>query len=97
MSNGHGPVKASKPVDQQLRLELRPAIIIGEQGDPVYGDDNVASFTTDVTVKASMLQQTAYWLEVNWPLIVAIATALGGATLAVVTWVRKLRGGGNGQ
>ncbi|KQP70972.1 hypothetical protein ASF40_03865 [Microbacterium sp. Leaf288] len=85
-------VTALEPVDQQLRLELRPAIVVEDAaGDPGYASRNLASFTTDVTVEASLLHRTAYWFEVNWPLIVIIATAIGAGSLAVVTWWRKIR------
>jgi hypothetical protein len=85
-------VTAHKPVDEQLRLELRPAIVVDESaGDLEYAGKNVSSFTTDVRVKASALHHAAYWVDVNRPLIWTIGSAVGAAILAVIVWWRKAR------
>lgn len=85
-------VTARHPVDEQLRLELRPAIVLGESaGDLEYAGKNVSSFTTDVHVEASALHHAAYWVDVNRPLIWTIGSAIGAATLAVIVWWRKAR------
>jgi len=85
-------VTAHKPVEQELLLELRPAIVVdADAGDMEYASRNMATFTTEVAVDASPMHHTAYWFEVNWPLIAIVATALGTGTLAVVGWYRKLR------
>jgi hypothetical protein len=85
-------VTAHQPVDEQLRLELRPAIVLDESaGDLEYAGKNVSSFTTDVHVKASALHHAAYWVDVNRPLIWTIGSAVGAATLAVIVWWRKAR------
>ncbi|WP_374975465.1 hypothetical protein ACEYYH_16865 [Microbacterium trichothecenolyticum] len=85
-------VTARHPVDEQLRLELRPAIVLDESaGDLEYAGKNVSSFTTDVHVEASALHHAAYWVDVNRPLIWTIGSAIGAATLAVIVWWRKAR------
>ena len=71
-------VTATKPVDQELRLELHPAIISDSgTSDLGYSSANQASFTTEVHVEASVLQSTAYWFDTNWKLIVTICAAVG--------------------
>lgn len=85
-------VTARHPVDEQLRLELRPAIVLDDSaGDLEYAGKNVSSFTTDVHVEASALHHAAYWVDVNRPLIWTIGSAIGAATLAVIVWWRKAR------
>jgi hypothetical protein len=85
-------VTAHHPVDEQLRLELRPAIVLDESaGDLEYAGKNVSSFTTDVHVGASALHHAAYWVDVNRPLIWTIGSAIGAAALAVIVWWRKAR------
>lgn len=85
-------VTATKPVDQELRLDLHPAIISdAETGDLAYSSANQASFNTEVQIEATLLQDTAYWFEANWGLIVAISAAVGTGIIALVVWLRKLR------
>lgn len=85
-------VTAHDPVDEQLRLELRPAIVVDESaGDLEYAGRSVSSFTTDVHVEASFLHHAAHWVDVNRPLIWTIASAVGAATLALIVWWRKVR------
>jgi hypothetical protein len=85
-------VTATKPVDQELRLELHPAIISASgTSDLGYSSANQASFTTEVHVEASVLQSTAYWFDANWKLIVTICAAVGAGILGFMAWLRKLR------
>lgn len=85
-------VTATKPVDQELRLELHPAIISdAATGDLAYSSANRASFSTEVHIEATVLQDTAYWFETNWGLIVAICAAIGTGITAFLAWLRKLR------
>ncbi|MET0724753.1 MAG: hypothetical protein ABWY36_00280 [Leifsonia sp.] len=85
-------VDAVKPVDQELRLELRPAIVAGASLDELtYSSASQASFTTDVHVEATMLQAVNFWFDSNWGLIVAIVTPIGIAVLALLGWMRKVR------
>lgn len=85
-------VTAHQPVDEELRLELRPAIVVDEgAGDLEYAGKNVSSFTTDVHVDASVLHHAAHWVDENRPLIWTIGSAIGAAVLAVIFWWRKAR------
>ena len=82
-------VTATEPVDQRLRLELRPALQVNELAS--YATANQVSFTTDVTVEASPLQRMWHWMQTQWPLVVGIATPLGAAILALLGWIQKVR------
>lgn len=86
-------VTAIKPVDQDLRLELRPAIVLNSTSslDELYSSASQASFSTEVHVEANPVQSMGYWFTTNWGAIAAIAAAIGGATLAVLAWMRKVR------
>lgn len=82
-------VTATEPVDQRLRLDLRPSLQVNEL--PSYSTANQVSFTTDVTVEASPIQLMWHWIQTQWPMIVGIATPLGAAILALLAWVQKVR------
>jgi hypothetical protein len=91
-------VTAHQPVDEALRLELRPAIVVDEgAGDLEYAGSSVSSFTTDVHVDASILHHAAHWVDENRPLIWTIGSAIGAAVLAVVLWWRKVRSPGKSR
>ena len=89
-------VTAKAPRDAELRLELRPAVaaVDGSYTVPAEANTNTAttSFTTDVHVRTSAIKQVGTWFDDNWPIITAIAVALGGAVLGLIAWVKKLRG-----
>ena len=85
-------VSAIHPVDQDLRLELRPAIVTeAETGDLGYSSTNQASFMTHVHIEATVLQSAAFWFETNWPMITAIGLALGAAILGVIGWMTNVK------
>jgi hypothetical protein len=82
-------IKADKPKDQQLRLELRPATLT--RGTPNSPDadfsGNQVPFVTHVAVDATLIQKLSYWFETQWPLLAGIAATLGVAALAVKKWL----------
>ena len=82
-------VTTSKPVNQELILSVRPAIAAsgGSVDGTFYADNNVASFTTQVTVNATLLERISYWFETQWLLLVGVAAALGGAILTLKKWI----------
>lgn len=88
-------VSATAPRDAELRLELRPAVatLDGRYTVPAESNPNTAtiSFTTDVHVRSSAIQQVGTWFDENWPIVTTVAVALGGAVLGLVAWVKKLR------
>ncbi len=85
-------VSAVQPVDQDLLLELRPAIVSdAETGDLAYAAKNQAGFTTHVHVEATVFQNAGYWFETNWPPLVAISLALGTGVVSVIGWVAKVK------
>jgi len=88
-------VTATAAPDAELRLELRPAVaaVDGSYTVPAEANANTTttSFTTDVHVRTSAIQQVGGWFDDSWPIITAVAVALGGAILGFIAWVKKLR------
>jgi len=88
-------VSATAPRDAEVRLELRPAVatLDGRYTVPAESNPNTAtiSFTTDVHVRSSAIQQVGTWFDQNWPVVTTVAVALGGAVLGLIAWVKKLR------
>jgi hypothetical protein len=88
-------VSATAPRDAELRLELRPAVatLDGRYTVPAESNPNTAtiSFTTDVHVRSSAIQQVGTWFDENWPVVTTVAVALGGAVLGLIAWIKKLR------
>ncbi|MEV4900054.1 hypothetical protein AB0K08_01780 [Citricoccus sp. NPDC055426] len=78
-------VTATVPEDQQVRIQLRPALSIND-GAQTITSDSVRTYVTEVQVSASLVERVAYWFETQWPLLVGIALALGVAVLAVLRW-----------
>ncbi len=83
-------VTANEPTDATLRLDLRPSLQVNEL--PSYSSANQVSFTTDITVEASFLQRTWFWIQTQWPLVLGVVTPIGAAILALLGWARKVRG-----
>ncbi|WP_161965126.1 hypothetical protein [Ornithinimicrobium cerasi] len=86
-----------EPVDQELRLELQPAVFTDEglEGVPA---DAVVQFVTDVEVESTLIQRVAHWFKNDWVRLAAVAGVLGAALISVLVWgdqvvalVRKLR------
>lgn len=85
-------VDALKPGHEQLRLELRPAIVLADDaGDLEYASQSVGSFVTQVHIQASPLQLVAHWFEVNWPLVLSITGALTAASVGFGGIWRKVQ------
>ena len=84
-------VTATTPDEHQLRLDLRPAVRLG--GLPSAASETlVSSFTTDVTVDATAIEETSHWFSTEWTNLAKIAGALAAAVTAVVATGRKLMG-----
>ncbi|WP_133247558.1 hypothetical protein [Arthrobacter sp. H-02-3] len=86
-------VTAIQPVDQELRLEVRPAILVTrEDPDPnperLYATDTEASFVTPVKVRATEIDHLKYWFDNQWPLLLGIASALSVAYSVFRKWFR---------
>jgi hypothetical protein len=77
------------PFDQQVRLEVRPAVKGQDVG--TVGASDTVPFVTDVHVSADWVQKLSYWFQTEWPLIVGIATPIGVALGALFTFSEKAR------
>lgn len=88
-------VTAVHPVDQELRLELRPSVSAPEAGIVSAGLSSFtqSTFTTDVTVKATPIEGISYWFETQWPLVTGIAVTLGAAIAGVWVWWKRTTSG----
>ncbi|QCU77122.1 hypothetical protein E7744_01950 [Citricoccus sp. SGAir0253] len=82
-------VTATVPEDQQVRLQLRPALSI-DDGARTITSDSVRTYVSTVQVSATMVERVAYWFDTQWPLIVGVAGLLAVAVLAVLKWGRDL-------
>jgi hypothetical protein len=83
-------VAASEPVDQELRLDLRPAVVAD---DISTGADTQLSVTTDVEVRSTVIRQFGHWVQTEWAVLWGSLAVLGGAFLAARAGLRKLRKG----
>jgi hypothetical protein len=81
-------VTAEKPVDQQLRLALVPAVLI-DGGNYAYSSDSEASLTTEVSVEGTLIEEVSYWFETQWPLLAGISVVLAVAISASWRWIRE--------
>lgn len=81
-------VTAEKPVDQQLRLVLVPAVLV-EGTTYVSGSDSEASLLTRVMVEATLIDRISYWFETQWPLLVGIAAVLAVAFVVTRKWLQE--------
>ena len=81
-------VSVDKPVDQQLRLILVPAVLI-EGGNYAYNRQNEASLTTTVAVEATLIEAISYWFETQWTLLAGIAVVLAAAIVAGRRWIQE--------
>lgn len=91
-------VSADKPVDQELRLVIRPAVLTAGanggllytqgSGDSSYADTSEATIVTEVKVRGTLLEQLAFWLETQWLLLVAIAGTLAAGVAGFRKWIQ---------
>jgi len=81
-------VTARSPVDQQLRLELRPA---ARQSQLIRNANTSASYVTRVSVDASLIGRSWYWLQTEGNLLKAIFISLSAALLAILAFSAKIR------
>ena len=83
-------VEATTPEAHKLRLDLRPAVRM--DGLPNLLETQVSSFSTEVAVTATGIEEASYWFSTQWPLLAGIAAILAAAVLAVAAFGRKLLG-----
>jgi hypothetical protein len=81
-------VKALAPGDQELRLELEPAVTTQGKYILTQGDNslNVSTFITQVHVNASSIQRVGQWWNEYWGIISLIVAAIGAALISIVKW-----------
>ncbi|HEU4545371.1 MAG TPA: hypothetical protein VFR88_03685 [Microlunatus sp.] len=78
-------VKPVDPVDQQLRLELVPAVKV-ESFSRSIAVNSSANYITSVKVDATVLEKLSHWFGTQWKLLAGITAVLGAAFLAVITF-----------
>jgi hypothetical protein len=83
-------VTARSPADQELRLELRPA---ARESQLIRNANTSASYVTRVTVDASLIGRSWYWLQTEGTLLKAILVSLGAAVLAILAFSANVREG----
>ena len=83
-------VTARSPADQELRIELRPA---ARESQVIRNANTSASYVTRVTVDASLIGRSWYWLQTEGNLLKAIFISLGAAVLAILAFSAKVREG----
>lgn len=83
-------VRAEEPGDDDVRIELRPAVAVGD--DVVVGAE-VAEYVTAVDVRTPLVRSVGDWWHAYWGTIALVAAGLGAAVLGVRAWWHKLRHG----
>lgn len=84
-------VTAKEPVDQDLRLLIRPAILAkGGLTDGTFYGESEASLITHVKVDASFFHRFSHWFKEQWPLLSGVAVVLGGGVLTFTQWLSDL-------
>ncbi len=83
-------VTPTVPADQELQLELQPAVEMGE-GSQTTVRASTVHYRTEVFVEASTIERVSYWFNTQWPLLTGIATAIAVAILAVLAFSTKAR------
>lgn len=78
-------VRPVDPVDQQLRLELVPAVKV-ESVSRSIAVNSSANYITNVRVDATVLEKLSYWFSTQWKLLAGIAAVVGAAFLAVLAF-----------
>jgi hypothetical protein len=89
-------IKGKVPGDYSVALQLRPAVAVRDGGYVVPAGESpspTTTFTTQVSVTGTALEQFYAFWDKHWPKIVPIVTTLGAALLGVRAWFRKLRRG----
>ncbi len=83
-------ISALEPRDQELRLELQPAVAV-EDTSLSQTISTTASFVTPVSVGATGLERGSFWFKTQWPLVTGIAGAVGVAVLGILAFSTKAR------
>lgn len=83
-------VKPIYPVDQRLRLELMPAVMILATGQS-SAINSSASYITDVYVEATQIEKLSHWFNTQWKLLATVAAALGVAFLGLLAFSSQVR------
>ena len=80
-------IAVQSPVGGELLLELQPAVV-QENTVPLPGlaDGQVASFTTQVNVNATVVQRVSYWFETEWSAMLVVVGGLGAAAVGLLVW-----------
>lgn len=76
-------ITSNAPSDQQVQLELKPAV--KGQGVLDVAATATATYVTTIHVDASAIQRVWYWFQTDWKLLGAILLALGAA---VIAWIK---------
>jgi hypothetical protein len=94
-------IRATKPEDSQVRLELRPAVAVSGGGFVVPGNDDprapTIGFESDIDVQAGLVDQADTFASDNWPKIARIVGIIATALLALVAFYWKFRRAARGQ
>jgi hypothetical protein len=86
-------VTAVKAEDQDLRLELQPAVR-SEDGTVLVSDTatDVSSFVTRARVEEGALRQLGAWWSENWGTITLVSAGIGAAVLALLRYGAEFAG-----
>ncbi|MFS0706209.1 hypothetical protein AB6N23_17015, partial [Cellulomonas sp. 179-A 9B4 NHS] len=86
-------VRADEPGDDDVRIELRPAVAVGD--DVVLGSA-VAEYVTAVDVRTPFVRSLGDWWSQYWATVALVAGGVGAAVLGVRRWWGQLRSGTGG-
>ena len=89
-------ITPTKPAPQKLTLVVQPAVdLSGSTGQPLssYGTGSNVEVRvfTDVDVHGTLVERVGYWFETQWPILVAIGTALLLVARPLWTWWQRKR------
>lgn len=83
-------VTPTVPADQELQLELQPAVKMGEGSQSAVRASTVY-YKTEVFVEATRIERLSYWFNTQWPLLTSVVGAIGVAILALLAFSTKFR------
>jgi hypothetical protein len=85
-------ITARAPDDQEVRLELQPAVITRGKFILPQGDSSLdtSSFVTRVNVTATWIQRVGHWWNDNWGIISLVIVAVGAALVSIIKWSGNL-------
>jgi hypothetical protein len=86
-------IRATQAGSAQIRIDFRPAIRTMQGGWVIPGNEDSGvptnTLASNVAVETDVLETADNWFKADFPKMTGIAAVVGGALIALVTWVRR--------